>query len=75
MKRWRVARGLTQARLAHYLGTERVTVAKWEAGISGIRHEHILRLALEHYDCAATGTHPTLVGGHTPAGRNAYATA
>ena len=45
LQQWRIDRGMTQQALADALGVHRVTVAKWEAGMTGI--PAFLPLALE----------------------------
>jgi len=45
LKVWRAANGYTQVALAKALKVHRVTVAKWEAGMTEI--PHFLELALD----------------------------
>jgi transcriptional regulator with XRE-family HTH domain len=51
LTRWREDHNLTKSALARYLGVSETAIRYWESGTRPIQHEHILRLALLHYDC------------------------
>lgn len=50
LRAWRTQRSLSQGELAHALGVRQSVVREWELGLKGIRHPHILALALEALD-------------------------
>lgn len=57
LKSWREehvdvnGRPLTRYKLSVWLGVPGSTVYRWEAGEMAIDNVHLIKLALEHYDC------------------------
>lgn len=47
LRAWRIEHGYTQEQVAAALQIRPNTWARWERGDLAIRHEHVLRLALE----------------------------
>jgi transcriptional regulator with XRE-family HTH domain len=45
IRQYRIAKNLTQIQLAKMVGTESITVHRWETGISGVRFEYAVRCA------------------------------
>lgn len=47
LRETRLRLGLSQEEIAKLLGATQTTVSRWEIGLTKIRHERMLRLALE----------------------------